>query len=433
MEIIDDRLFYILRVAVVSLAHGFSLAMLSRSDGKSSNAVLWMVAITLTLTLGGVILVFLLPLKFLNVSATAMMMLFLLSAAFCAMNRTTPMTERLFIFIIYVSVFMLAVGFSNAISSILFPPEMVEHAQLIIRTSFSVILIILLKMFLRDRIYSLLDDLAYHGAEITLFSWLIGLSILSYVIFAAFFISNPVEKLVVLSIMVLMVISGLTVAIRLVRLTKREMEAERAAQRQRLLEDELEAEKAFVVKAKEMRHDQRHHDRVLLEYLEEGKIEEAKNYLGAHERTISDDSLMSWCGNPLFDAQLRIAWRHCKAHGIMFDVDVHLPSDGVVDDLDFVTVAGNLLENAIEAVEKCQTKYISVVSKLSNDRLLLEIRNTYSGEIVWVDGFPRSTKKGGGTGVKSVAEILSRLGGLLHQENDGNIFISRVIIPVGKL
>ena len=41
--------------------------------------------------------------------------------------------------------------------------------------------------------------------------------------------------------------------------------------------------------------------------------------------------------------------------------------------------------------------------------------------------------KGGGTGVKSVAEILSRLGGLLHQENDGNIFISRVIIPVGKL
>ena len=268
MEVIDDRLFYILRVAVVSLAHGFSLAMLSRSDGKSSNAVLWMVAITLTLTLGGVILVFLLPLKFLNVSATAMMMLFLLSAAFCAMNRTTPMTERLFIFIIYVSVFMLAVGFSNAISSILFPPEMVEHAQLIIRTSFSVILIILLKMFLRDRIYSLLDDLAYHGAEITLFSWLVGLSILSYVIFAAFFISNPVEKLVVLSIMVLMVISGLTVAIRLVRLTKREMEAERAAQRQRLLEDELEAEKAFVVKAKEMRHDKRHHDRVLLEYLE---------------------------------------------------------------------------------------------------------------------------------------------------------------------
>ena len=369
MEVIDDRLFYILRVAVVSLAHGFSLAMLSRSDGKSSHAVLWMVAITLTLTLGGVILVFLLPLKFLNVSATAMMMLFLLSAAFCAMNRTTPMTERLFIFIIYVSVFMLAVGFSNAISSILFPPEMVEHAQLIIRTSFSVILIILLKMFLRDRIYSLLDDLAYHGAEITLFSWLVGLSILSYVIFAAFFISNPVEKLVVLSIMVLMVISGLTVAIRLVRLTKREMEAEMAAQRQRLLEDELEAEKAFVVKAKEMRHDQRHHDRVLLEYLEEGKIEEAKNYLGAHERTISDESLMSWCGNPLFDAQLRIAWRHCKAHGIMFDVDVHLPSDGVVDDLDFVTVAGNLLENAIEAVEKCQTKYISVVSKLSNDRL----------------------------------------------------------------
>ena len=317
MEVIDDRLFYILRVAVVSLAHGFSLAMLSRSDGKSSNAVLWMIAITLTLTLGGVILIFILPLKFLNVSATAMMMLFLLSAAFCAMNRTTPMTERLFIFIIYVSVFMLAVGFSNAISSILFPPEMVEHAQLIIRTSFSVILIILLKMFLRDRIYSLLDDLAYHGAEITLFSWLVGLSILSYVIFAAFFISNPVEKLVVLSIMVLMVISGLTVAIRLVRLTKREMEAERAAQRQRLLEDELEAEKAFVVKAKEMRHDQRHHDRVLLEYLEEGKIEEAKNYLGAHERTISDDSLMSWCGNPLFDAQLRIAWRHCKAHGIM--------------------------------------------------------------------------------------------------------------------
>lgn len=62
--------------------------------------------------------------------------------------------------------------------------------------------------------------------------------------------------------------------------------------------------------------------------------------------------------------------------------------------------------------------------------MLIEVVNTFRGQIEWVDGLPRTTKDGGGTGLESVRLILARHGGLLKQEVSGCLFISRVIMPL---
>ena len=429
MEIGDKQFFYVLRVVLTALCHGVTLYILLRDDTGGHRTALKMGLMTMLITILGCAFIIMTPSQVSHVSLTAYMMLIVMGIMFCLINTGPSLTERLFIYIMYVALFMLMVGFSSFISSLLFPSYL-DFARLILRMFLSIIFIIMLKVFLKDRIYQLTEGLRIHGLEITMFSWILGLGILAYVIFSSFFIDDPVLNLLVLLFLTSMLVSIFLIAIRIVHLTSQEIEMEKAIGRGRLLESELEAEKAFVERAKAVRHDQRHHDRVVLEYLERGDVDSAKEYLGAHERSILEDGLESWCSNPLLDALLRLASRNCRRNRIEFSVDVRIAAETAINDIDFVSVVGNLLENAIEAAVKSSKPQVAIAIKLSNGRLLIEIRNTFSPPLFWRSDRLESTKKGGGIGLDSVHMILERNGGLLQQEVDDCMFVSRIIIPV---
>lgn len=426
-----DPILYLFMVLSASVFHGITLTVLIRTDEEKGNKAAMMAVMSVLVSLVGILIIILLPTLATKVYAVAFMMLFVMGAFFCILNNGFPLVSRLFIYIMYVAVFMLFVGFANCIAAMIFPNH-IEVSQVVIRCIFSVLLILLLKLGLRERLFKLIDDLGSQGIEVTVFSWMLGLFTLAYVIFSALFIPEPGKKIVVLCILTMDIVSIFSLVLLIIRLTERKIEVERSLNRQKILEGELEAEKHFVEKAKAIRHDQRHHDRIILEYLEAGRIDEAKRYLGALDDSMKTDRLISWCGNPLFDAQLRIAWRSCLLSGIEFNTDVELPKNPALDDIDFVSVLGNLLENAIEAALKSTSPSISFYSRISDDKLLMEIKNTFVGTVKWSDDKPESTKEGGGVGLESVRYILSRHRGLLKQEVSGNFFVSRVILPMAN-
>ncbi len=426
-----DSMFEIARVVLVAIAHGVTLGVLARRREGNGTVVLPMALMTLAIIVAGTLMVFIIPAPASNVSLTAYMMLVVMGLFFCFVCTGTSLVGRLFIYIIYVAVFMLMVGFSQQLSAIVMPMYG-DEVSLVIRTVLSIVLVVALKLFLKDMVYQLVDGFSGHGAEIVLFSWVVGLSILSYVLFAAFFVDDPVVNLVVLVILSLMMVSIFAIASRVMRLASSSVQMEKVIGRQRLLESELEAEKAFVEKARAIRHDQRHHDRVLLEYLDQGRVDDARRLLGAHERQIHDDGLRSWCSDPLMDAQIRIAWRWCTSRGIDFDVDVSLAGGTGLGDMECISVLGNLLENAMEAACGAPDPSIRLSVRVQDGRMLIEVVNTYCGKVELVDGLPRTTKEGGGTGLESVRLILARHGGLLKQETSGGLFISRVIMPLDR-
>ena len=421
----QDGMFYIVRIVFVSIVHGITLSILARGERHSRRVVAAaMAGLTLAIAIIGSVFVLIAPSGLEHVSWTAYMMLLVMGCVFCFVSSGSALTERLFVYIMYVAVFMLSVGYAGIISKAFFRED-AELAQLVIRTAFSVVFIILLKVSLRDRLYRLVDGLSVHGMEITMFSWLTGLCVLAYAIFSFFFVDDMLMNAIVLALLTLMVISIFAIANTIVQLTSRELEMERATGRQRLLESELEAERVFVERAKAIRHDQRHHDRIILEYLNSGDISRAKEYLGSHDCSLASEALESWCQNPLLDAQLRIAKRYCLRNDIEFSVDVNLPGALDLNEIDFVSVIANLLENAIEAAVSSYKPYVSISLRRANNRMLLEIRNTFSSQ----QG-ARKNKESSGEGLPSVRMILERNEGLLQQVVDGNVFISRVILPV---
>ena len=109
----SEQVFYITRIVLTSLCHGITLTILAREGGKGHRALITMGTMTLIITALGSFFVFLFPSQASHVSSTAYMMLIVMGIMFCLVSTGSPLTERLFIYITYVAVFMLMVGFSE--------------------------------------------------------------------------------------------------------------------------------------------------------------------------------------------------------------------------------------------------------------------------------------------------------------------------------
>ena len=95
-------------------------------------------------------------------------------------------------------------------------------------------------------------------------------------------------------------------------------------------------------------------------------------------------------------------------------------------------IFGNLLENAYEASRKARHPSVEIRASVRNGSLRSEIRNNMTGSVRWKDDLPMTTKEHGGTGLRNVVLTLGKYGGMLSTEQDGSVFIARVIMPLEK-
>ena len=95
-----------------------------------------------------------------------------------------------------------------------------------------------------------------------------------------------------MNVLLLAIISTSYVVIfRLVGYLNQENSQQQLQLRQKMLEHELCAEKEYVAQARRFQHDLRHHNRLLAEYLSQGRVEEAAEYLRDYEASTQEARL----------------------------------------------------------------------------------------------------------------------------------------------
>ena len=116
-------------------------------------------------------------------------------------------------------------------------------------------------------------------------------------------------------------------------------------------------------------------------------------------------------------------------------LSIAVPPDIFVSDLDISITLGNLLSNAIEALEKLQDDAerklsVSILYKMST--LYLEIKNTFSGSLKKIDKVTfKSTKKDSrnhGYGLSNVNEVVEKYDGISSFTTEGNWFIVNITL-----
>ena len=242
-----------------------------------------------------------------------------------------------------------------------------------------------------------------------------------------------------MNVLLLAIISTSYVVIfRLVGYLNQENSQQQLQLRQKMLEHELCAEKEYVAQARRFQHDLRHHNRLLAEYLSQGRVEEAAEYLRDYEASTQEAQLREFCAHPVANALLCITQRRCEAGGICFKAKTQIPERLPLSAPEAGLLFGNLLENAWEGCEASakdpglpQGKpELFVYARAYDNKFCLEVKNTVARNDGWPGGLPSGD--GGGIGIGSIRAVLEKYKGMLQYRMDGDQLAAQMILPLAR-
>ena len=135
--------------------------------------------------------------------------------------------------------------------------------------------------------------------------------------------------------------------------------------------------------------------------------------------------------NVIVNAILNTKYQEAVSKGIVFVFKVNDLSAICISDDDVVTLLSNLLNNAIEACEKCVTKKVIKLKFVNeNNTLVLSVKNTYCQPVMRENGEIISTKpseyREHGVGIKNIIKIVEKYDGsyvIKHDEEEFNFSI----------
>jgi len=200
----------------------------------------------------------------------------------------------------------------------------------------------------------------------------------------------------------------------------------------KLLEAELGSYQASLDTAKQARHDLRHHNAVVLDFLQSGDTAGAMDYLRANDQALAAAKPARYSANPAANAVLRVYARRAQEREIAFAVNAEFPENLPLSAPELGALLSNLLENAVEACGRVESagRRICLTAETGETGLQLEIRNSASGRAAFENGLPVSTKPGGGTGTRSIARIVRGCGGMLRFRQENGEFIVQIVLPL---
>ena len=137
-------------------------------------------------------------------------------------------------------------------------------------------------------------------------------------------------------------------------------------------------------------------------------------------------------GNKCIDALINVKYTTAKEKGIDFILKIFIPEELPINQCDMGIVLGNILDNAIEATEKCNSsaKKIEIIMGIKKEALVLVVKNPLAGSLKRnKDGKLLSTKedsKRHGYGINSVIKVARKYNGDVIIEEEGGEFVITV-------
>jgi len=178
-------------------------------------------------------------------------------------------------------------------------------------------------------------------------------------------------------------------------------------------------------------HNMRHHLTAIDGFLSSGKEAQAREYIKKVQSDIEAITPRHFCGNELVNLLCSSFADKAEHKGIRLTVDAKLSQELSVPDTEFCSLLSNGLENALNAVSglEASLRWVELYCGIRANKLLLEIKNPYVGEIIMEDGLPVSPREGHGYGCRSIRSVAEKNRGLCAFEADNGLFTLRVALP----
>lgn len=176
-------------------------------------------------------------------------------------------------------------------------------------------------------------------------------------------------------------------------------------------------------------HDMRHHLRMIESFLSTGKVQQAEDYIKNVYSDIEAITPKRYCENETVNLLVSAFVQRAEKSDIQLLARVKLPREQPIPDTELCAVISNGLDNALRAAAATD-KQVDFYCDIRHNKLLIEIKNAYSGEIIIKNGLPYTEKPGHGHGTKSIRAITESHHGICTFEAQNGIFTLRIALPI---
>lgn len=182
------------------------------------------------------------------------------------------------------------------------------------------------------------------------------------------------------------------------------------------------------------RHDTRNRLEVLGQLLGKDDLEDARQYLKQVSSRLESTGLYSQTGNMAVDSIVNYEFSRAKEKNITAKYQVEIPERMQIEDDDLVVILGNLLTNAIEAVEQMkENRWFDLRIIYRQGSLCIHIENPYEHALIMrKDRFMtvKKNKQYHGIGLESVRHVVRNYQGEVQISTENQVFSVEIFLYV---
>ncbi len=330
------------------------------------------------------------------------------------------MVTSLSLFNFLIALFLEQIVFGHMVGGLVLAGQLLELAS-----------IPLIRKHITPHVRNILEIINLQNPIFTMFPFL------SFILLAFY----AVQRTYLLSIFIPLVLSTIIISIAYYLIA---ISIDRT-KRQQLLEKQLALQRDHyrnlsdsITAAKATRHDLRHHLVTISEFLGKKEAAAAQEYLNKLCNNYDDSHIPTVCRNQSADALICHYLKLAKQQAIDVNVNLNIPDNLGIDDLDLCVIIGNCLENAIEACDKMtgsEARFIDIKAILAKGYLVIKTANSFNGHLQYQPGGFISSKRstGDGIGLASVKTLAAKYQGQCLISFDQRTFSVSVSLKLPEL
>lgn len=179
-----------------------------------------------------------------------------------------------------------------------------------------------------------------------------------------------------------------------------------------------------------LKHDMKNHTMVILSYLEENKVEEAKIYAGEILNKLNRMYTYVNVGNSLLNYIINHKLSEAKEKGLAIKAEIENLSFHYIDSVDFSALLNNIMDNAIRGALSSKEQKLEVQIYTQNGMDIITVKNSIDESVLDINPNLISTKveTGHGYGMKQINSIVDKYNGMIDIYEQNTMFIVSVML-----
>lgn len=182
-------------------------------------------------------------------------------------------------------------------------------------------------------------------------------------------------------------------------------------------------------------HDMKNHLFALKSLYDKGETDSYRNYFDSILSKIDKKEDFCKSGNFIIDSIINYKLRDIEDADIC--IDVCIPKELNLPDMDITAMLGNILDNSIRAIKEAgeigKKPVFHIKMSYTKGRFIIKAENSYRNVNMSQGKFQttKSETKDHGIGLESIKDVVEKYNGILQVNCDNNLFVTEIVLFFG--